>query len=69
MLRKEYTNILALLFRKQYILTWGSFVVQVHGEFSLAEVLAKFSLLRDERVLKSEEFGWGAEKPVQVRKH
>jgi hypothetical protein len=34
----------------------------------VADVLAKFSHLRDERILKSEEFGWGGEKgdPVQV---
>jgi hypothetical protein len=34
----------------------------VHGEYSLAEVLAKFSQLRDDRVLKSEELGWGQDK-------
>lgn len=32
---------------------------KVHGEFSLSEVLAKFSHLREERILKSEEYGWG----------
>jgi len=42
--------------------------VQVHGEFSLVEVLAKFGQLRDERVLKSEELGWGSNKgDAQVR--
>ena len=36
---------------------------QVHGEFSVEEVLNKFSLLRDERILKSEEYGWVNEEP------
>ena len=34
---------------------------KVHGEFSLAEVMDKFNRLRDERILKSEEYGWGPE--------
>lgn len=29
-----------------------------HGEFSVSEVLEKFSTLRDQRILKSEEHGW-----------
>ena len=31
-----------------------------HGEFSVADVLDKFRVLAAERVLKSEEHGWGA---------
>jgi len=36
---------------------------KVHGEFSVEEVLNKFSVLRDERILKSEEYGWVNEEP------
>merc|ERR1711971_477127 len=32
---------------------------KVHGEFTLDAVLDKFNTLRDDRILKSEEFGWG----------
>jgi len=39
---------------------------KVHGEFSLAEVTDKFNRLRDERILKSEEFGWGPEEEEKV---
>jgi len=31
---------------------------KVHGEFSLDAVMDKFNTLRDERILKSEEYGW-----------
>ena len=39
--------------------------MQVHGEFSVENVLEKFKELRDERILKSEEHGW-TNTPEQV---
>ena len=30
-----------------------------HGEFSIQEVVDKFNALREQRILKSEEHGWG----------
>lgn len=30
-----------------------------HGEFSIQEVVDKFNVLREQRILKSEEHGWG----------
>ena len=32
---------------------------KVHGEFTVDAVVEKFNNLRDDRVLKSEEYGWG----------
>ena len=34
---------------------------KVHGEFSLDAVIDRFNHLREERVLKSEEYGWRTE--------
>merc|ERR1719153_2240617 len=34
---------------------------KVHGEFTLDSVLEKFSVLAAERIIKSEERGWGKE--------
>lgn len=31
---------------------------KVHGEFSIDNVLAKFQELAEQRILKSEEYGW-----------